>query len=88
VSIDELSHLQGENEDPRALIEGTEQECLVQEGLERLAPRDRLFMKLHFDQGLPIGEVAQAMQISTENAYTVKHRAVQRLRSFILSRRE
>ena len=55
-------------------------------GWEGLAPRDRLFMKLHIDQGLPVEEVAEALQISVPNAYVVKHRAVERLRTYLVSR--
>ena len=43
-------------------------------------------MKLHIDQGLPVEEVAEALQISVPNAYVVKHRAVERLRTYLVSR--
>ena len=66
-------------------MESAEQEKLVHEGMESLAPRDRLFMKLHIDQGLPVEEVAEALQISVQNAYVVKHRAVERLRFYLVS---
>jgi len=84
--VEGLSWLKGEDQGPLALMESAEQEKLVQEGMESLAPRDRLFMKLHIDQGLPVEEVAEALQISVQNAYVVKHRAVERLRSYLVSR--
>jgi DNA-directed RNA polymerase specialized sigma24 family protein len=42
-------------------------------------------MKLHIDQGLPVEDVASALGISVQNAYTVKHRAIQRLRAYVVS---
>lgn len=84
--VEGLSWLKGEDQGPLALMESAEQEKLVQEGMESLAPRDRLFMKLHIDQGLPVEEVAEALQISVPNAYVVKHRAVERLRTYLVSR--
>jgi len=66
-------------------MESAEQEKLVHEGMESLAPRDRLFMKLHIDQGLPVEEVAEVLQISVQNAYVVKHRAMERLKFYLVS---
>jgi RNA polymerase sigma-70 factor (ECF subfamily) len=84
--VEELSWLRGDDQGPLALMESTEQERLVHEGMESLAPRDRLFMKLHIDQGLPVEEVAEALHISVQNAYVVKHRAVERLKSYLVAR--
>ena len=84
--VEELSWLRGDDQGPLALMESAEQEKLVHEGMESLAPRDRLFMKLHVDQGLAVEEVAEALQISVQNAYVVKHRAVERLKSYLVSR--
>ena len=84
--VEGLSWLKGEDQGPLALMESAEQEKLVHEGIKSLAPRDRLFMKLHIDQGLPVEEVAEALQISVPNAYVVKHRAVERLRTYLVSR--
>ena len=84
--VEELSWLRGEDQGPLARMESAEQEKLVHEGMESLAPRDRLFMKLHVDQGLPVEEVADALQISVQNAYVVKHRAVESLKSYLVSR--
>jgi RNA polymerase sigma factor (sigma-70 family) len=83
ISIDELDHVRAEETDTPALMERAEQESLVQQGLQSLTPRDRLFVKLHFHQGLSVEEVARTMRISIENAYTVKHRAIQRLRAYV-----
>jgi len=83
--VEGLSWLQAKDQGPLALMESAEQEKLVHEGMESLAPRDRLFMKLHIDQGLPVEEVAEALQISIQNAYVVKHRALERLKFYLVS---
>lgn len=68
---------------PLALMEQAERRRLLQSAIQLLSPRDRLFMRLYFEDGLVIEEVAAALRISVQNAYTVKHRAVQRLRSHL-----
>jgi len=65
---------------PLDLMEQAEQSRLLMSAVDRLPPRDRLFMKLHLHEGLGLEEVADALGISVQNAYAVKHRAVQRLR--------
>jgi RNA polymerase sigma-70 factor (ECF subfamily) len=81
ITLDEAYGLKGDEHDGLALLERAEQEQLLREGMQNLPPRDRLFMKLHFDQGLSVAEVAAAMQVSVENVYTIKHRAIQRLKT-------
>lgn len=88
ISIDELDHVQREEADAPSLMERAEQEKLVQGGIQTLTPRERMFVKLHFRQGLPVDQVARTMRISMENAYTMKHRAVQRLKAYVTSRGE
>ena len=81
ITLDEVYGLKGDECDGLALLERAEKEQLLREGMQNLPPRDRLFMKLHFDQGLSVAEVAAAMQVSVENVYTIKHRAIQRLKT-------
>lgn len=66
-------------------LEKAEQERLLQNAMQKLPPRDRMFMKLHVDHALSIAEIAETMQLSISNAYTVKHRAIQRLKSHVAS---
>ncbi|MCF8145703.1 MAG: sigma-70 family RNA polymerase sigma factor [Deltaproteobacteria bacterium] len=68
---------------PLALMEQAERGRLVRDAVQFLSPRDRLFMKLYFEDGLALEEVADTLRISIQNAYTIKHRAVQRLRSHL-----
>ena len=83
VSLDEMLEVRGDGEESWVLMDRAEQERMVQDGIRNLSTRDRLFMKLHFDEGLPVEEVASALQISVENVYTIKHRAIQRLKSYV-----
>ena len=73
LSIDELG--------PLAEIEKGEKEQSIREGIRCLPPRDRLFLLLHFENGYSIKEVAETMKLSLNNAYTIKHRAIQKLKS-------
>jgi RNA polymerase sigma-70 factor (ECF subfamily) len=84
--IEELDFLKSENPTPLALIDRNEEWALVQDGIKKLRPRERLFLKLHCMKGLSIQEVADIMGISEANAYSVKHRAIQRLRSHVKSK--
>jgi RNA polymerase sigma-70 factor (ECF subfamily) len=81
ITLDEVYGLKGDECDGLTLLERAEKEQLLREGMKNLSPRDRLFMKLHFDQGLSAAEVAAAMQVSVENVYTIKNRAIQRLKT-------
>lgn len=88
ISLEKMGELAAENSEPGAQIERAEQEHLLQRGMEKLLPRDRLFMKLHFEQGLSIAEVADTMRLSPGNAYAIKHRAIRRLKSHVASASE
>ncbi|MCK4486074.1 MAG: sigma-70 family RNA polymerase sigma factor [Desulfobacterales bacterium] len=85
VPLEELPELKADEIEFGANMEKPEQERLLQDGMQRLPPRDRLFMKLHYSQELSVAEVAEAMQVSVGTAYTLKHRAIQRLKSHVAS---
>ena len=68
---------------PLALMEQAERQQALQKAMNLLSARDRLFMKLYYDDGLVLEEVAATLSISIQNAYTVKHRTIQRLRSHL-----
>ena len=81
IPLDQLPELGFDEFDIENRLESIELNRLLQVCIERLSPRDRLLIKLHFYQGFPLSEVAEIMQLSISNAYTLKHRAVQRLKS-------
>lgn len=55
----------------------------VEKGLRMLSPKDRTFIKLHIENGLPIKDVAETMALTMGSAYTMKHRVISRLKSFL-----
>jgi len=83
MSLEETCELESSWIEPWAALERKEKEYMIQNGIENLPPRDRLFMKLHFQKDLSVEEIADAMNLSIQNVYTVKHRAVERLRAQI-----
>ncbi|QTA84786.1 RNA polymerase sigma factor [Desulfonema magnum] len=85
IPLEELSDLREEKAGPWELLEKSEQHRMLRHGMQNLPPRERLFLKLHFDKGLSIPEAAETMEISVQNAYTIKHRAIQKLKSYVAS---
>lgn len=79
----EVPGLASEDADALCLIQEEERGRLVHAALEKLSPRDRLFLKLHFFKDCPISQVAQILNIAQNTAYSVKHRALKRLRAEI-----
>ncbi len=57
-----------------------EQERLLSQIVEALAPRDRLFVNLYFYQNLSPEEIAKILGVSTSAVYTKKSRILTRLR--------
>ena len=83
VCLDDIPELKGEVPDPVAVMNRAEQERRLREGIDHLPPRGRLFMTLHLRQSLSVEEIASAMNISIQNAYTIKHRAIRKLKAHI-----
>jgi RNA polymerase sigma factor (sigma-70 family) len=88
VCLDNLPELRAAEGNFWPEIDNAERERLLEDGMQRLPPRDRLFLKLHFEQGFSVTEVAETMQLSINNAYTVKHRAIEKLKSSVALIRE
>lgn len=83
VPIEQALGIKQDEIEPWAAMNKAEQGHLLQDGIQSLSPRYQLFMKLHLDHELPVEEVAAAMQLSIEHAYTVKHRAIQKLKLYV-----
>jgi RNA polymerase sigma factor (sigma-70 family) len=79
-NIDDLFWLPADVQEPLALMEAAERRKLVHEAMESLAPRDRLFSRLHFEQGLPLEQVAEVLGISVNNASVLKNRIIEKLK--------
>lgn len=58
----------------------------LREVVAELRPRDRLFVQLHYVQGLPIDEVARLMGTARNAAYVRKMRLHRRLRGLLEAR--
>jgi RNA polymerase sigma factor (sigma-70 family) len=80
LSLDAVAELKEDIPDPLTLMGKKEQFQLLNKALQALLPRDRLFLKLHFFEGMSIQEVAKTLELSEANAHAVKSRAIQRLR--------
>ena len=81
VALDDLPELKSNDLEALTALEKVEQQQFLQERIQKLSARDRLFLNLHFSKGYSIKEVAEVMQLSVENAYIIKHRAIKRLKS-------
>ncbi len=86
VSIEEIVELKDKNPATWTMMEKKEQIRLLSKGLNHLAPRDRLFMKLYIDSGYSIKEIAETMKVSVDNVYTIKHRAIKKLKTYLQER--
>jgi RNA polymerase sigma factor (sigma-70 family) len=64
-------------------MEKAEQWGLIRDRMKDLLSRDRLFLTLHYEEGLSISEVAMMMDISEENVRSIKHRVIERLKAGI-----
>ena len=83
--LEVIDYMEAEEPEPWAAIDREDQWHMIQNGLEKLRPKDRLFLKLHFLERLSVGEVAHVMGLSESNAHSMKHRALKRLKSIVLS---
>lgn len=76
-----LHNLQADQIDPVCALDRAQQMDRVHRGLQSLVPRDRLFIKLHCLKDLSIQEVAGILGVTENNAYSIKHRALNRLKA-------
>jgi RNA polymerase sigma factor (sigma-70 family) len=81
---DDLPELAEENQkSPLAFMEEEERNRRLHDGINSLQPRDALFIKLHIEKGLPIEEVGEVLHLTMQNAYTMKHRIIKKLKAFL-----
>ena len=86
VGADYIRELQAESRETLELLEQAEQAALLENCIRQLPAKYRLFFKLHCECELSAQEIAQAMQISIDNVYTVKHRGIKKLQEIITRR--
>jgi len=83
-TLENIPDLSEDEVGPLHLMEKAEQAHRLRKAMRALQSRDRLFLKLHCLQGLSIPKVAGILKISENNAYSLKHRGIQRLKKVIL----
>jgi len=83
IPLEDIAELREKESEAGALLEQSELEQLLKNEIQKLPPKERLLLKLHFEQDLSLPEVSEIMGITVKNAYTIKHRAVQRLKEVI-----
>ena len=76
-----LHNLRAELHDPVYSLDRAQKLIRVNRSLKSLMPRDRLFIKLHCFKELSIKEVSNILGVSENAAYSIKHRALERLKS-------
>ncbi|RLC17077.1 MAG: hypothetical protein DRH93_18025 [Deltaproteobacteria bacterium] len=80
IPTDNLSELKDGGSNVLDKIEKQEQIALLNKAVQTLSARDQLFIKLHIKKGLGVNEAAGIMQLSSSSAYTLKHRAIKKLK--------
>jgi RNA polymerase sigma factor (sigma-70 family) len=78
-----LPRIQADIPEPWTLLDRKQQAEAVRRAMDSLLPRDRLFLKLHCMEGLALREVAGIMNVTENNAYSMKHRAINRLKAAV-----
>lgn len=81
IPLEDIPELSLADSETPAEIELAEKQQSIKDGIRKLPPRERLFLILHFENGYSIKEVAHTLKISLSNAYIIKHRAIQKLKS-------
>ena len=81
IPLEDIPELSLADSGPLAEIEKAEKQQSIKDGIRDLPPRDRLFLLLHYENGYSLKRVAETMKLSLNNAYIIKHRAIQKLKS-------
>ena len=81
IPLEDIAELSSADFGPLAEIEKAEKRQSIKDGIRKLPPRDRLFLLLHYENGYSLKEVAETMKLSLNNAYAIKHRAINKLKS-------
>ena len=84
-NIDDVATLKSDAPGILELMIKGEDRDRMQQGIRALSARERMFIRLHIENGLSLKDVAETMALSMANAYTIKHRAVSHLKEFVAS---
>lgn len=88
VPADELLDLADGHPTPCEQLAAKEQRAFVEAAMQSLSPRDQLTLRLLYIEEHDLATVAKMLGLSETNIHSVKHRAVQRLKSAVQQRME
>jgi len=83
VALEEIAQPASANPGALDRMEAAETWNRLEKAMELLSDRERLLFRMHFDEGLDLPEVAEALRITVGNAYTIKHRAIKALKAAV-----
>ncbi len=81
IPLEDIPELRLADLEIQVKMEKAEKHRSIKDGIKKLAPRDRLFLLLHYENGYSLKEVAMTMKLSLNNAYIIKHRAIKKLKA-------
>jgi RNA polymerase sigma-70 factor (ECF subfamily) len=68
---------------PEEIMRTKEMEALVKYAIERLSPRTREIYDLHFTEGLSYEQIAEKLDINTDNVKAKIHQARTRIKEIL-----
>lgn len=83
VPVEEIRELSADTADAQALLDAKNLKNAYENALVRLSGQERLLMRIHMERDVELSETAQILGITIQNAYTVKHRALKKLKSIL-----
>lgn len=86
--LDVVAELNAPEPLPIDQLTAAEQWQQIEEGIRQLKTRDQLLVRMHCLEGQSLPIVAKILGISEKNMHSVKHRAIQRLKSVIIGKKE
>lgn len=82
-NIDKLVHVKADLPEAWQLLDNIGKREVIDRAMASLPPRDRLFITLYFMEGNTQSTIAEILKISRNAVYSVKHRAIKRIKEII-----
>jgi len=86
LSLEQIPELWDGNETALQQLEKNERRKLLEEGVRRLSPKERQVFEMGRIKGFSSDEIAADMNLSVQNVYTIKHRAIKKLKEMLGNR--
>jgi RNA polymerase sigma-70 factor, ECF subfamily len=68
---------------PDTIVEMKEESVVFEKIKEKLSPREQFFLKLCYDQELPVAEIAGILHITENNVYQLKNRVTLKMKKIL-----